>query len=128
LPYIQTILAVIVQETNRYVQQDAQARNKQDITYSQRVSAKDLYEFLQVTVQMGHDHKPSMKLYWTKDKLCRIPFYSGEMSRDRFLTVQKYLHFADSENPPTEKIPITADYGKSDIFDILNFLNGIIQQ
>jgi hypothetical protein len=32
--YFQTILSVFVQETNRYVQQDAQARNKPDITHS----------------------------------------------------------------------------------------------
>jgi hypothetical protein len=38
LLYFQTILAVIVQDTNRYVQQDALARNKQDITYSQHTN------------------------------------------------------------------------------------------
>jgi hypothetical protein len=71
LLYFQTILAVTVQESNRYMQQDAQARNKPDITYSQQVSIKDLrvYAFLAVIVQMGHDHKTSMKLYCTKDEL-----------------------------------------------------------
>jgi hypothetical protein len=41
LLYFQTILAVIVQETNQYMQQDAQARNKPDITYSQQISEKN---------------------------------------------------------------------------------------
>jgi hypothetical protein len=27
------------------------------------------YAFLAITVQMGHDHKPCMKLYWAKDEL-----------------------------------------------------------
>jgi hypothetical protein len=40
LLYFQTILAVIVEETNRYMQQDAQARNKLGITYSQQTCAK----------------------------------------------------------------------------------------
>jgi hypothetical protein len=66
------------------MQQDAQARNKPDITYSQKI--KDLYSFLAVIVQMGHDHKPNMKLYWTKDELYRIPFYSNVMPHDHFLT------------------------------------------
>jgi hypothetical protein len=61
--YFQTVLAVIVQETNQYIQQDARARNKPDITYSQQISSKDLYAYLAVIVQMGHNHKPSMKLY-----------------------------------------------------------------
>jgi hypothetical protein len=39
--YVQTILAVIVQETNRYIQQDAQARNKADIPYSEEISIKE---------------------------------------------------------------------------------------
>jgi hypothetical protein len=43
-----------------------------------------------------------MKPYWTKDELCPILFCSGVMPRDHFLTILKYLHFADSENPPTQ--------------------------
>jgi hypothetical protein len=63
LLYFHTLLAVIVQETNQYVQQDAQAKNKPYIPYSQQIPIKDLYAFLIVIVQMGHNHKPSMKLY-----------------------------------------------------------------
>jgi hypothetical protein len=95
--YFQTILAVTVQETNRYVQQDAQARNKPDVTYSQQVNVKDLYAFLADIVQMGHDHRPSMKLCWTTDELYCVPFYFSVMSRDRFRTILKY--FADNQNP-----------------------------
>jgi hypothetical protein len=56
-----------------YMQQDAQARNKPDITHSQQISIKDLYAFLAVTVQMGHNHKPSMKLYWTNVGRQQVP-------------------------------------------------------
>lgn len=100
--YFQTVLAVIVQETNQYMQQDAQARNKPDIAYSQQMSIKDLNEFLVVIVQMGHNHKPSIKLSWTKDELFCVPFHSGVMPHDRFLTVLKCLYLADSQNPPAQ--------------------------
>jgi hypothetical protein len=40
LLYFQTILAVIVQKTNQYMQQDAQARNKPDMAYSQGKKCK----------------------------------------------------------------------------------------
>jgi hypothetical protein len=69
LLYFQTIPSVIVQETNRCKQQDTQARNKRNITYSQQISVKDLYAFVAVTGEIGHDHKPSRKRYWTKDEL-----------------------------------------------------------
>jgi hypothetical protein len=77
------------------MQQDAQARVKPDITYSKQTRIKVIYTFLAVIVQMGHDHKSSMKLYWTKDKLYFVPFYSSVMPHDRFLTILKYLHLAD---------------------------------
>jgi hypothetical protein len=96
LLYFQTILAVIVQETNQYMQQEAQTRNKPDITYSQKISVKNLYTFLAVIVQMCHNHKPDMILYWTKDELYHVPFYSSMVPLDHFLMILKYLYFADN--------------------------------
>jgi hypothetical protein len=84
------------------MQQDAQGRNRPVITYSQQISLKDRYTFLAVIVQMGHNHKPSMKLCWTKDKLYRIPFYSSVVPHDHSLMILKHLHFADRQNPLTE--------------------------
>jgi hypothetical protein len=77
------------------MQQEPQARNKPDITHSQNIIVKDLYAFLAVTFQMCHDHMPNMILYWTKDELYRVSFYSSVVPLDRFLTILKYLHFAD---------------------------------
>jgi hypothetical protein len=72
---------------------------------------------------MVHDHNPSMLLYWTKDEIYRIPFYPSVMSRDPFLAILKYLHFADIENPPTQNRE-GPDYDRlwnmRQIFDILN--------
>jgi hypothetical protein len=105
------------------MQQDAQARNKPDSTYSQQISVKDLYKFLAVTVQIGHDHKPTMKLCCTIGELYHIPFYSSVMPHDHFLTILKYLHFAESQNPPTQNRE-DPDYDRLwkiiQIFGILN--------
>jgi hypothetical protein len=38
---------------------------KPDIPYCQQISINDLYTFLAAIVQMGHDHKPNMEIYWT---------------------------------------------------------------
>jgi hypothetical protein len=65
---------------------------------------------------MGHDHKPSMKLCWTQDKLYRILFYSSVMSCDRLLTILKYLHWRTiiTHQHKIGKIPIMTDYEKSE--------------
>jgi hypothetical protein len=48
-------MEVSVQETNHYMQQDAQARcNILDIPYSQQISMRKLYEFLAIVAQMGY--------------------------------------------------------------------------
>jgi hypothetical protein len=83
------------------MQQDAQARSsKPDIPYSQQISLRKLYAFLAIVAQMGHDQKSCMKLYWTKEEICCISFYSGMMPCVHFLKILKYLH--DSQNSPIQ--------------------------
>jgi hypothetical protein len=72
------------------------------IPRSQQVSINDLYTFLAAVVQMGHNHKPSMELCWTKGGLYRVPFCSSVMPRDHFLIVLKHLYFVDSLKPITQ--------------------------
>lgn len=48
LLYFQTIRAVTVHETNRYMQLDAKARNKLDIKYSQQTCVKIYMHLLQL--------------------------------------------------------------------------------
>jgi hypothetical protein len=105
------------------MQQDAHVRNEQDSPYSQKINLKDLYAFLAVIVQMGHDHKPSKKLYWTKDELYHVPFYYSVMPYDSFQMILKYPHFTGNLNPPT-KDREDHDYDKllkiRQLTDILN--------
>jgi hypothetical protein len=85
LLYFQIILPDIVQEINCYMEQKAQARNKPDIPHSQQISMKDLSAFLAIIVNISHDHKPGMKLYWTKNELYNGPFYCSVLPYDHFL-------------------------------------------
>jgi hypothetical protein len=81
LPNFQTILVMIIQETNWYVQRGAQARDKPDIPHSQQISVKDLDAYLTIIVQMGYYHKNIVML-------C-----------DHFLMILKHLSFVDRYNP-----------------------------
>jgi hypothetical protein len=76
LLYFQTVISLIVKETNCCMQQDSKTRNKLDFPDSQKINTNDLYTII---VHMGYDHKPGTILYCTKDKLYHIPFYSSVM-------------------------------------------------
>lgn len=67
-------------------------------------------------IKTCHGHKPSIKLYWTKDEHHNFPFYSSVMPRDRYLTILKYLHFADNQTHQhkTGKFPTTTNSGNSE--------------
>jgi hypothetical protein len=99
--FFRQILPLLLLETNRYMEQVFTAKGKTRPP-TQEIFMKDLLAFLALVIQMGHDHKPSIKSYWTKDELYHVPFYSNVMSRDLFLTILKYLHFTNNENPPAQ--------------------------
>ena len=47
---------------------------------------------------MGVVHKPRYKVYWATDPLLATPIFSQVMTRDRFLSLIHFLHFADNRN------------------------------
>jgi hypothetical protein len=69
------------------MQQDVQAGNKPDF---QQISQKVVNAFLAIRIQVGHDCKPCVKLYWTKDELYCVPSCSSVKPHDNFLKILKY--------------------------------------
>jgi hypothetical protein len=105
---------VIKQETNCYMQKDVQTRNKPDIPDHWQICMNNLHAFLAITVQMGHDHNPSMKLYWAKDELSvllSIPMWCYMIILSRFWNI--WTPWTNITHH-YKKIPIMVDYGKSD--------------
>jgi hypothetical protein len=47
---------------------------------------------------MGHDHRDTIKDYWSANELYYTLFYSNFMKRDRFLHIMRHLHFENNEN------------------------------
>jgi hypothetical protein len=87
LLYFQTIILLIVQETNHCMQQGAQTRNKPDIPDSQQINMNDLCAFIAIIVQTGYYHRPSMILYWTKYGLCHVLLYCSVMPHELLLII-----------------------------------------
>lgn len=57
---------------------------------------EELMAFLGINVAMGILHLPQVKDYWSTDKILSTPWFPSIMSRDRFLTILKFLHLVDS--------------------------------
>ena len=45
---------------------------------------------------MGIIYKPRIGMYWSNDELYSTPIFKSIMTKDRFLLMIKFLHFADN--------------------------------
>jgi hypothetical protein len=118
--YFAAVLTLVVKETNRYYQKyldmlDNGSSSAPDITEC------EMFLFLVIIVQMGHDIRDSLKHYWTVTEQFCTPFYSKTMTHDRFLHILRYLHFSNNQNANDNNDP---NYGRlrkiRRIFDMVN--------
>jgi hypothetical protein len=118
--YFATVITLVVEETNRYYRQyldtlDNGPSPAPDITEC------DMFLFLAIIVQMGHDIRDSLKDYWTVTEQFCTPFYSKTMICNRFLHILQYLHFSNNQNAIDNNEPNYDRLWKiRHIFDTLN--------
>ena len=72
----------------------------------------EILTLLAVVILMGVVHKPRFAMYCSTDSLISTPIFSQIMSRDRFLILVRFLHFADNKNinlanPDQDKLYVT---------------------
>ena len=99
LMFFTEIFHLLVEQTNLYYKQflDRQAgpsRRLLDITLP------DMTTFIALALQMGHDLKDTLYDYWSRLRQLHTPFYGKTMTRDRFLHILRFLHFADNSQIP----------------------------
>ena len=70
---------------------------------------------------MGLVTKPNLSSYWSTDPALNSPFFPSIMSRDRFLQISRYLHFADNTQAPRAD---AADYNK--LYKLQPFMDLVI--
>ena len=61
-------------------------------------SHNEMCAFLGLMMLMGIIYKPRIGMYWSNNELYRTPIFKSIMTRDRFLLMIKFLHFADNTN------------------------------
>jgi hypothetical protein len=95
------ILEVIVRETNLYAEQ-FQNDNSETIKQFSNVknwegtNINEIKTYLAMVVLMGIVHKPRLNMYWSTDTILETPIFSKVMTRDKFLLLTKFIHFADN--------------------------------
>jgi hypothetical protein len=118
--YFSGIIHLLVVETNRYYHQylgrlDDGPSPVPDVTDS------EMFLFLGIIVQMGHDIRDRLRDYWSTTEQFFTPFYSNTMKRDRFLHILRFLHFTDNNTDIDKQAD---DYDRlwkiRTIFDTLN--------
>ncbi|XP_018573042.1 piggyBac transposable element-derived protein 4 [Anoplophora glabripennis] len=88
------IIRMIYFETNRYAAQSQ--KNQVNNNSWTDTDTEELRDFFAIVIAMGLVPLPALHLYWSKDEIFANKFVSSIMPRDRFMTILKYLHFADN--------------------------------
>ena len=60
------------------------------------VTADELKAYLGFCILMGINRLPALDDYWSSDCTLRYSPIADKISRDRFLEISHYLHFADN--------------------------------
>jgi hypothetical protein len=121
--YFTAIIHLLVVETNRYYHQYLDrlddGPSRPDVTNS------EMFLFLGIIIQMGHDIRDRIKDYWSTAEQFHRPFYSNTMKRDRFLHILLFLHYTDN-NMEIDKQADNYDrlWKIRTIFDTLNSKEG----
>ena len=113
------IFQLLVEQTNMYYQQylDRQAEPSRQLP---DITLQDMMTFIALALQMGHDVKDTLHDYWSRLKQLHTPFYGETMTRDRFLHILRFLHFADNSQRPDEGEEYDQLWKLGTIFDTLN--------
>ena len=93
----------IVEENNNYQQQKA-AANVENTAAWYNTNMEELYIFFATAVLMGLNQKNRIKDYWSTDKLITTPIFGELFTRNRYLSILRYLHFADNNTEKEGKL------------------------
>ncbi|PNF38713.1 hypothetical protein B7P43_G16719 [Cryptotermes secundus] len=98
--YFAWIIRLLVEETNRYYHQHLD-KLQDGLSPRPDVTDSQMFLFLGIIIQMGHDIRDRLKDYWSTAEQFATPFYSNTMKRDRFLHILCF-HFVDN-NTKTDR-------------------------
>lgn len=109
--FLEDMIDMISYETNKYADEKKNAlrlANKlkphsRILKYTE-TDPDEMYAFHALIFLMGIIRKPSLKMYWTKDKMLETPFFLTVMTYNRFCQLLTMLHFSKNEDDSTDKL------------------------
>lgn len=96
-----TLMDLIVSETNSFFEFRGGVDAFSQYSPAHRwkdSSVGEMYVFLALTLLMPMVKKHSIKEYWKRDCLTYISAFGKYMTRDRYLNLLSFMHFADNNN------------------------------
>jgi hypothetical protein len=85
--FFQQIFQILLEESNRYFRQFLATQNNPGPSVQPPdITMEDLYKFLAIIIQMGHDQRDSMKDYWSREEEYHTPFFHNALVHDRFFS------------------------------------------
>lgn len=99
------ILEMIVEETNKYATQCIKNSSSSSRIHQkawQSVTKDEVNTFIGILLIMGVVQLPEIRLYWSNNDMYANARIKKAMKRDRFLSILKFLHFADNTTVRTE--------------------------
>ena len=97
------LMQKIVEETSNYQQQNP-ATSVEKTTAWYDTNVEELYISFVTTTLMGLNQKNHIKDYWSTDKLITTQIFGELFTRNRCLSVLRFLHFADNSTEEEGKL------------------------
>ncbi|PFX22429.1 PiggyBac transposable element-derived protein 1 [Stylophora pistillata] len=116
--FTEEVWQLLVEQTNLYAEQK---RGPKERSVWYPVTADEMKAWVSLYLNMGLVTKPNLSSYWSTDPALSSPIFPSIMSRDRFVQILQYLHFADNNQAPRAD---SAGYNK--LYKIQPFLNLVI--
>jgi len=117
--FLTEIFHLRVEQTNVYYQQhlDRQAGPSHRLP---DIMLPDMMTFVALALQMGHKLKETLHDYWSRLRQLHNPFYGQTMTRDRFVLILHFLHYAGNSQRPEEGEEYDRLWKLRTVFDKLN--------
>jgi hypothetical protein len=96
------ILSLIVEQSNLYAEQ---VLGEEKYSKWERITTEELRAYFGFKILMGLYPKPALRDYWKRDPFVGYSPISERISRDRFLEIGWFLHFADNTTLPSRGQP-----------------------
>ena len=90
----------IVDQTNLYAEPK---RGPKERSVWFALTVDEFKAWIALKLNMGIVNKPSLRLYWSKETVFKMPFFPAVMSRDRYFQIMRYLHFVDNREEVKDK-------------------------